>query len=238
MGDSEKYSFKLCTKRKYADLIIDENLSALDFLSEVDRSVDDLSDPDYIQETYLEGDNLEQIADLLRKIKRISSPTKRQFNIFFPEHERSTELLFPCIAAQLEALANDNEVNLPRDYEFDDYEDSSSDESEEEIDVFCEPVKHEEVEKKESFTRTFALPSELQKPKISAAEFEKLIDFVPVRKNVIIFDRRSDENTERNFKTVEKLVPRANYTPFYHDIVLQGDKGHISTITVTDFEEK
>lgn len=241
MGDSRKYSFTLRKNREHADLYIEDGLlDILEFLSEIDDTQEDLGDVEYIESRYLSDDNLEQIESLWESIQKISPPEKRNFQIFFSENSFRMKYIFPCITAQIQAFANDEPVVLPGEIDF--YESSDDDESESsedetpEPDVFYETLKTEEVEKRENYAQNFILPMELQKPKISSAEFEKLIGFIPIRKNEITFDKKTEDNTDRNFRTQDKLVLRANYTQYFYEIMHHGDKGTISKITITDFQ--
>jgi hypothetical protein len=80
------------------------------------------------------------------------------------------------------------------------------------------------------------LPTSVPFPKISASEFEKLINYVPRKKNIQYIKATENEKTDESFKSSKKLVPRAGFIEHNH-IIIQTLEKKLVKISVTDFDD-
>lgn len=261
---SQGVTFILSRKNKECDFIVDESmiLSICPSLKDFNENVDKENKDEVYEELFRKrGDiksEIKKLAEAIEKELGDKYPEKfsnrraldgTKFIIYFENHNKNSGYIYPWMLIYMEAFLNEKPISKSPVLDFE--EDSSSDE---ELDPFRDFARnseyseeleeeHEEREQSEdqdeqenqNHYENFVFPTEIPMPMISVTEFERLIKYVPLRKDIEFV--KATEKTDSVFKENPKLVIREGFEQVAYNRVYQSDK-KIHKITVTYFERK
>lgn len=206
--------------KKGSNLMLDNSIfECCTFLDEINENTEDLHDKDYIYNTYLRvQENKDEMKKLANKIaniiERSGSRIGFDVTIYVSNYTQEFGYLYAMIIHYCSCFLYGRPLRYDLlEIDFDSLDNYNSYDEEEEEEEQQQEQFDEEFEEDSEEEYSFKLPTSLPEPNITSQELEKLIGYVPVRKD-IQYIKKTDPKTDENFKQNRKLNLRAGYELF------------------------